>query len=137
MRGQREVDLYEKAMLRELQANHYKGGWDAMTRRDHFRELNYHNAKLKAAIRAGDTLRVLEYAADLGNHAWMAAEFAGALTPVTIWRRRAETSFAKAGWGVYARLMLTPRWFFKGLAGWRHRRDYEQHPEPTLEALDG
>ena len=108
-------------------------GWDKFSRRRHFFELDYHLAKLKAAVRDGDPVRVLELAADLSNHSLFLADSEYALTRETFDRRRAEPSFVRPRAGVYLRLMLNPRWISKGWGGLRSRREDEMHEEPRLE----
>lgn len=78
---------YVQAMARELAANRHKGDradWRAQDPRVLVGEILYHAAKLSYALRqfqqgegpAGD---VLEFAADVGNTALMAADAAGVL----------------------------------------------------------
>lgn len=73
------IDTFSDAMAHEICANHHKGEPDAVSASAHAAELLYHAAKLVMAIRYGHRAAVLEYAADCGNHAWMAASSAGVL----------------------------------------------------------
>jgi hypothetical protein len=117
-------------MLRELAANWYKGGWMQTNRRTHFEELDYHLAKLKAAVRAGDKPeRILEFSADLANHAMFLADSEGALTEDVMESRGKEASFVRPNLKVYRRLMWNPRWIKKGWGGFKNVRS-ESHPEP-------
>lgn len=137
MRGEAEVRLFQEAMLRELQANAYKGDWRClmMSRRKHFYEIDYHLAKLKAAVKEGDTIRVLEFSADIANHVLFLADSEGALTTKVLEARRAEPSFVKPKIGVYFRLLRNPRWIRKGWGGFRNRLEAEDHIEPALSGV--
>jgi hypothetical protein len=82
-------DAYVRALARELEANHHKDGraeWCAQAPGVLVSEVLYHAAKLIYAVRAlqrgdGSAEPVLEYAADVGVLAMMAADAAGVLTP--------------------------------------------------------
>ena len=140
MRGEALTEMYRNAMLRELQANAHKDSWDTMTVREHFRELDYHMAKLKAAVGSGynDRLRVLEYGADVGNHVCFLLEHLDVLTPELIQERAEEPSFKAASKRVYLRLALRgwcrPSWLrkaWKGMFG----EDYIRQDEPSLDGF--
>ena len=80
-RASKEIIKFAKAMANEAQANAHKGHWkdnDADVAH-HVKELLYHAAKLMTAAEVGDKPAVLEYAADVANHAMFAADIAGAL----------------------------------------------------------
>lgn len=130
-RGAEAVEKFTRSMMRELDANRWKGHWllQITTRRAHFHELDYHLAKLKAAIRAEDDVRVLEYAADLANHAMFLTDDECILTEFNIAKRKAEASFVKPKRRVYAWLAINPRWWKKAWGGWRHPVEYEEHED--------
>lgn len=88
------IELFSRLMLREMVDNSHKGDWIGMTFMDLAHELAHHQAKLLRAMNAmSQTNRtrsqrltidfiaaqdaVLEYAADCGNIAMMAAVIAG------------------------------------------------------------
>lgn len=122
-------------MLRELQANAYKEGWDGMTRRQHLREIDYHLAKLKAAVRSGEGLRILEFGADIGNHVCFLLEHLDVLTPERLVERAEEPSFVAPTWRTYLRMALrSPRWVWKSAQG-IFKKPYERHPEPSLDGF--
>lgn len=76
-----EIAQFSLAMSNEALANAHKGHWkdnDADVAH-HVKELLYHAAKLMTAAEVGDKAAVLEYAADVANHAMFAADIAGAL----------------------------------------------------------
>lgn len=117
-------------MLRELAANAHKEGWDSMSRKQHFDEIDYHLAKLKSACEAGDLNRILEYGADVGNHVWFLLEFEDVLTPERIAERWQEPEFQQAQRPTYMRLLRRswrhPRWWrkaWRGLTGPEYARD--------------
>lgn len=78
-RAQTQLDLFYDVMAHELEANAHKGDPASVPALEHAAELLYHAAKLYMALRFGQRKAALEYAADCGNHAWMAAESAGVL----------------------------------------------------------
>lgn len=136
-RGDIEVAVFTAAMLRELDANLWKGSWLVLdfTRRKHFKEIEYHVAKLKAALAAGDSPeRILEFCADIANHAMFLADSEGVLSVHVLDRRRREPAFVKPKLGVYWRLLWNPRWINKGWGGLRNPVVTEEHDpiaEPT------
>ena len=116
MRGHEEVTRFSHAMLRELDANDYKGGWPGRGARTHLRDLDYHVAKLRAAVGAEEIVRVLEYAADVANHAMFLADEAGALDPSVVEHRRVEPHYVRPGARVRLRLVARhPRYLYKVL----------------------
>lgn len=78
-RAQTQLDLFYDVMAHELEANRLKGDPAQVPALDHVAELLYHACKLYMALRFGQRKAALEYAADCGNHAWMAAESASVL----------------------------------------------------------
>lgn len=130
-RGAITLKLFTRAMQRELDANAHKGDWTVWlpTRRRHFYELDYHAAKLKAAVCDGDPVRVREYAADLANHAMFLCQAEGGLALSAATARDTEPSFVKPRRSVYLRLMRNPRWARKGWAGLHHPLDAEEHED--------
>jgi hypothetical protein len=79
VRGREQLATFVVAMAHELESNQYKGDPADTAALDHVRELLYHAMKLYMAVLWGHRPGVLEYAADCGNHAWMAAHAAGCL----------------------------------------------------------
>lgn len=73
------VDLMAAAMRNELAANDSKGDWSGEDPAAHAWEAIYHACKMALAVRFGHPPAVLEYAADVANHALMCADCAGAL----------------------------------------------------------
>lgn len=78
-RAQTQLDLFYDVMAHELELNCHKGDPTEQSALTHVAELFYHAAKLYMALRFGQRKAALEYAADCGNHAWMAAESAHVL----------------------------------------------------------
>jgi hypothetical protein len=68
-------------MRAEARANAHKGHWsdNDATPTEHVKEAMYHLAKLQIAIEHNNPEAVLEYAADVANHAMFAADVMGAL----------------------------------------------------------
>lgn len=98
-----EITKFSKAMSNEAQANAHKGHWkdnDADVAH-HVKELLYHAAKLMTAAEVGDKSAVLEYAADVANHAMFAADIAGALdAPLTLTPAEGvDSDDSKVPWG--------------------------------------
>jgi hypothetical protein len=79
VRGHGQLGVFMMAMAHELEANAHKGQPEDQAAIEHVRELIYHACKLYMAVRFGHREATLEYAADCGNHAWMAASAAGTL----------------------------------------------------------
>lgn len=90
-----QVALYTAAMLRELDANMYKGSYQKADVDTLLLEIQGHLDKLRRTIQAHpkEKARILEYAADLGNLAFMVADIAGALDLETLKKREAETDY--------------------------------------------
>lgn len=78
-RARPQLDLFYDVMAHELEANAHKGDAADQPALAHVKELFYHAAKLYMAVLFGQREAALEYAADCGNHAWMAAESAHVL----------------------------------------------------------
>lgn len=109
MREYRINGLFAAQMRYEKSANAYKGGWLGRSKRQHFRDIDYHCAKLKAAVRSGDAVRVLEFSADVGNHAMFIADQFYGFLPDTLAAR--PDAPPHPGRGFYLRLCFgSPRW---------------------------
>ena len=111
----------ERAMVREINANAHKGGWTEQGRKHHAREVEYHAAKLSAAIttRAPDE-RIVEYAADVANCAWMAMDDLILHVNLAIARRKNEPDYVRPS--VRFWLAMPYRYRVKGLImRWRKR----------------
>lgn len=111
MRGDTVTARFREAMLHEIRANEYKGDWLTSSERTLRRELDYHVAKLRAAVRAGDTPRITEFAADVANHAMFVADKQNALWTGAIARRQSEPSYvfpSKSFW--FYMIVGSPRW---------------------------
>lgn len=78
-RGRQQIELFARAMEHEVDCNEHKGDPMNTHALEHVHELIYHAAKLYMALRFGQREAALEFAADCGNHAWMAADSAGVL----------------------------------------------------------
>lgn len=122
--------LFRRAMLRELAANAYKGGWLGRGAKHHLRDLDYHVAKLKAAVRSGDTVRILEYAADTANHAMFLAHDVGSMHEAVRTVREREPDFVPASRLTYAWLLLRyPRKAVLGLVKPGPEDDHDEFRE--------
>lgn len=83
-----KMEILNGAMHNELKANEKKGDWAGEDAQQHVHELLYHAAKLSLAVRFSSKHAVLEYCADVANHALMVIDLVGAwdatldLTPV-------------------------------------------------------
>lgn len=100
-RGRDEVVRFSVAMLNELQVNAHKGDWRDVDHGTAAHEVLYHGVKLALALGAMRRVRdageravvrqaVLEYAADCGNCAMMAAHAVGALDLAYLTQDHAE-----------------------------------------------
>jgi hypothetical protein len=80
-RAEAEIEKFCTAMRNEALSNAHKGHWsdNGQTAEDHVKEAMYHGAKLLVAILHGDKDAVLEYAADVANHAMFSADMMEAL----------------------------------------------------------
>lgn len=107
MRVKQMRKLLVDAMRREHNANEYKGGWLDRGIKRHRRDLDYHVAKFHAALLRGDEKRIIEYMADICNHAMFAADdvlregFEDAVKA-----RHVEPAYVFPGRGFYVRLIL-------------------------------
>lgn len=77
--SQEAITTFARVMTHELECNAHKGDPRELTALEHVHELLYHAAKLYMAVRFAHPEAALEYAADCGNHAWMAAQAAEVL----------------------------------------------------------
>jgi hypothetical protein len=78
-RSRDDISTFARVMEHELKCNAHKGDPRERTALEHVCELLYHAAKLYMALRFTHREAALEYAADCGNHAWMAAQAANVL----------------------------------------------------------
>lgn len=94
-----QVSIYTAAMLRELDANMYKGNYRDLSTNDLLIEIQKHLDKLRLTVNQGGAkkTRVLEYAADVGNLCFMLADVTRCLDMETLEKRRAEKDYISGG----------------------------------------
>lgn len=61
------VENFKLRMDREIEANSFKGDFDAYTKDDALLEIDYHLAKLRRAVRRNDPVAIEEHSADVAN----------------------------------------------------------------------
>lgn len=61
------IENFKLRMSKEIEANSFKGDFDAYTKEDALLEIDYHLAKLRKAIRRNDALAIEEHSADVAN----------------------------------------------------------------------
>lgn len=83
-RGDKEIRIMAQAMTNELKTNAHKGDWSELDGGEGIHELIYHAVKLALAARGGHRAAVLEYAADVANHAMFVADACGSLDPALL-----------------------------------------------------
>lgn len=76
-----EIEQFKIAMLNEAASNVHKGHWkrEGQTAEKHVKQILYHAQKLLIAIEFDNKEAILEYAADVANHAMFAADISDAL----------------------------------------------------------
>lgn len=94
-----QVELFARAMERELRANEAKGGWHDVDPRVLISDTGYHLLKLIRAVRRGSPTRILEHAADVANCAMFVADVAGCLTAETVAARDTEPDYMEGSGG--------------------------------------
>ena len=120
------------AMETELAHNEAKGTWKGRSDREHFSDLDYHCDKLKAAVRSGmPSERILEFAADVGNHAMFIADDRAALTTAAISTRQREPSYVLPPVRFWRAMLRYPRSYIAIAKAWFARRGlYAASPAP-------
>lgn len=61
------LENFKLRMDKEIEANSFKGDFDAYTKEDALLEIDYHLAKLRRAIRRNDSVAIEEHSADVAN----------------------------------------------------------------------
>lgn len=139
MRGDSVTTRYRSAMQNELAANESKGDWLARPMSDQVAELRYHVAKLRAAVACDlPDERILEFAADVGNHAMFVADKRLALGHRQVAARAAEQSYVMPPLRFYVVLTsMYPRAITKLWRAWRYQRPVRLAAAAATQTRDG